>query len=463
MLTQLIGFGYSVKHKIVLFMVIGLVVYSILMSETFSYFLGYDRDFQSKSDTFGHRKVIEHKRRSLWSHGANGISIFHLPDFDETHLAPYYNLSRDGRWCFKEGTNWNLTLSASNKFSLNKSSSCVCLPTHFGVDCGIPAPVWYSQLLRQGKRLSDVNIQAVDKPRRIILSVIFYASTEQRNVEQLVTFLNHTFNSLTDVVDLFIVGEIKAPVKKQKPLIPVTRKNFVYELFPINSTKVQEVIISLNNSKHDNASMTNNKTSPSNLSDILKQDSFGRFRNQILHQEVLVNPRKYKDRSLRERLVLQYLWSRIFMQVTDFRVNDILIFMSPNIVPRREVIAFLKVYDNFPEPIKFIVADHDDDISVNFVDNRSKEKEEKMQKSEIASEEYYEYINANHAFNFAITFEYVSLLCRFNLNSYIESECTNNETYFKKFIDSFWPISYWQLGDPLHKVVDICKFCALEF
>ncbi|KFM66920.1 Beta-1,4-mannosyl-glycoprotein 4-beta-N-acetylglucosaminyltransferase, partial [Stegodyphus mimosarum] len=116
------------------------------------------------------------------------VSLFHIPLLNVKDMASLYIDVNTNIWCFLEGS--DITESRKRK-------NCICIKEWYGLDCGIPASVWKSSFLQEGKN-AGIEIRRRKNPRRIIISLV---------VEDLFDLLDINIQNLFSVVDLFLLIE----------------------------------------------------------------------------------------------------------------------------------------------------------------------------------------------------------------------------------------------------------------
>lgn len=385
------------RRKLVIFILLFIIIYLLVSTDILASF--FWPNIINKPDT-----QIGIQMKSQRTYDENGKLIYyHLPDLNENYFQNYYEKISTGKYCSKQGTDF-----------LYSFATCNCIDGYYGSDCGIGPAVWQS--------LSDKNnISLMKKPKRIVLSVIFYPSS---NLEDLIRFVNSSMMQLSDLVDLFIISEIvikSSTVKNQSDF---------------------EV--------RNNLSVISPKMELTSLNHAFEHGPLAQYSDLVILQPIKVNQSDFSHMNFAklESFVYESLWSISIKRLTDFRHNDVLIYMDWNTIPSREIMNFLKFYHGFTEPIKLIAS-----------------LTEKQTQNISLSEEFFQFLdvsNQNYATNIALSFEYINLLCRYDYNEFVKTQCLKEEHYVKKFISTYWSINMWTIMDNNIPPTNICLDCQIN-
>lgn len=211
------------------------------------------------------------------------VPIFHIPLLYAKDMAPHYAEVNSNTWCLKEGT---------NLIDSKRHKKCICRSQWFGLDCGIPSSVWKSQFMQEGRN-AEVKILRRDKPRRIILSIIF---------EDTFDLLDISIQNLFPIVDVFLVAE----------------------------------------ERNQNESSFNK----------FKKGYLAKFQNKIMPIQLYRNI-VYTNEYDRIASMLKELWNTGWNKLSDFRPDDIFVFSHVSSIIAKDILLFLKLYDGYPEPFYF--------------------------------------------------------------------------------------------------------------
>lgn len=408
------------KHKIVLLICLSLSCYTIITSETISLLIGFDKNFSKAS-----KNPIQtnyDRRHGFRTTDSNGnLLYYHLPNLTDYHIIYFYKpIADNGRHlCHVLGTDWNQT-NTRLKTSNSEEIECVCADGYSGPDCGVPSTVYTSLSHINTSRLK---IKRLSKPNRLVLSVILYLPDEMSTEVSLSFFkhVNSTLSSLSELVDLFIITRIITIDENRTASDDLFRcgPNAVPNSVNMSANCTKE-------SQNKSVDITNLFSSQWNrFSDIVLYSTVNLTRNQL--SKVGAN-----DLHL---YVMSKVWNTCVQSVTDFRPNDFLIFMSSNTFPLKPIVMFLKHYSGYPEPIKLL--SHSKKWSKL---DRSGDTAWKVLNNPVIA-------NNNRLVNIAVTFEYLSLLCRYDFQLFKTNLCVNNQPNVGKFNRTYWPIKYWSIGD----------------
>lgn len=211
------------------------------------------------------------------------VPVFHIPLLYTKDLAPYYTEVNTNIWCLHQGI--DLKESKRNK-------KCVCLSNWFGLDCGIPSAVWKSEFMQEGKN-AGVEIRRRDKPRRIILSIVFEDAFDMLDI-----YIRNTFS----IVDVYLVAEEQ------------NHTDSAYNMF--------------------------------------KKGYLAKFQNKIMPVQLnktIVHNDEYQWMAT----MFEELWVLGWNKLSDFRPDDIFIFSHMYSLVSKDILLFLKLYDGYPEPFYF--------------------------------------------------------------------------------------------------------------
>jgi hypothetical protein len=370
--------------------------------------MGFNRNYNTINNNLNN-SMNEHKR-GVRNYDENGVLLnYHLPNLSDYQIDKYYEQLIDGKYCLTEGTNWTQT---------NAINSCICLNGYFGNDCGIPSIVFNSLLNRMN--INDMVVKRVSKPKRIVLSVVLFPNYDSLSF---LSFINNSFHSLSNFIDLFIINQIQ--------LIQTNNNN--------NNNNNNEKL--LNIYFNDSKSANNSKNSANNnliensydLKEIFNKE-LKQFSDIVLFESIGLNLEEVAKIDFNEfqYYVLSKLWTLVKRRVSEFRPNDIIFFTS-NSFPILDIIKFIKHYEIVSQPIKL----------VSFVT------QSKMNNSSLNLSHFYDpvLVNNNNVINIALTFEYLSLLCRYDFEPFRKNQCMDDERHVQKFVDTYGPIDLWTIGN----------------
>ncbi|GIX91875.1 beta-1,4-mannosyl-glycoprotein 4-beta-N-acetylglucosaminyltransferase [Caerostris darwini] len=211
------------------------------------------------------------------------IPLFHIPLLNEKDMAMFYLEVKSNIWCLKQGV--DLAKSKRN-------GKCVCTENWFGFDCGIPASVWKSSFLQEGKN-ANFEIKRRKKPRRII---VFFAVDDHSDL------LDINIENAFSLVDVFLTIEEK---DHYPSILNLVKEGYLADY----QSKI--IPIKLNKSYV-----------------IEKEEHWSVF-------------------------MLNELWEMGWKRLSDFRPDDIFMFSHVSSIISNDVLLFLKLYDGFPEPFFF--------------------------------------------------------------------------------------------------------------
>lgn len=213
------------------------------------------------------------------------VPIFHIPLLSSKDMTPYYTDISSNTWCLIQGTNIRES---------KRNGKCQCLQNWFGLDCGIPSSVWKSGFLQEGKN-AGVEIRRREKPRRIILSIVFDGAFDLLDIN-----IKNSFS----VVDVFLIAE--------------------------------------NNSNSESAT------------NMFKKGYLSEFQSKVMPIQ-LKKSAYIKDEHERIASILSDLWVIGWNRLSDFRPDDIFVFSHLSSIISKDILLFLKLYDGYPEPFYFFL------------------------------------------------------------------------------------------------------------
>ena len=421
----------QLKHKIILLICLSLSFYTIITSETLSLLIGFDKNFSKASkDPLQTNYDRRHGFRTTDSNG--NLLYYHLPNLTDYHIIYFYKAIADnGRHlCHVLGTDWNQTNTRLKTSKKLEEIECVCTDQYAGPDCGMPSMVYTA--LEQINTLK-LQIRRLSKPNRLVLSVILYLPEDQ-SVDlshSYFKYLNSTLNSLSELIDFFVITRINIiDVNKTQSDDPSNCKPNA------NITDQKSVSISANCTKEShNKSLDINK---------LLSSQWNRYSDIVLYSTVNLTVDQLNKVGVNDLhlYLMSKVWNTCVQSVTDFRPNDFLIFMSSNTFPIKSIVMFLKHYSGYPEPIKLVTYSKRWPKSGSVRDQSGQSRDSvwnALNDPVIA--------NNNRLVNIAVTFEYLSLLCRYDFQLFKNNLCVNNKPKVGKFNQTYWPIKYWSIGD----------------
>lgn len=193
-----------------------------------------------------------------------------------------------GQRCFIEGTDFRASVG-----------KCFCLPEYFGLDCGIPAAVWYGHF--QARPRDRKKLAQRDIPRRLVHGVL---------VNHEFDFFEARVRILQDVVDAFIVQESNFTTFGTAKELEFL-KRFKEGWLPDQQDKFIYVMLSHFKEKG-------------------KENGW------------------YADAYIR-----MFLSKKGLPMIEGIKDDDLFLLLDADELPSREVLLFLKLYDGYTEPIRF--------------------------------------------------------------------------------------------------------------
>jgi hypothetical protein len=394
----------EMRHKLVLMICLLLSIYTVISSETLSLLMGFNRSY----NTINNNLMNGHKR-GVRNNDENGVLLnYHLPNLSDYQIHKYYEQLIDGKYCLIEGTNWTQTQT-------NAINGCICVNGYFGNDCGIPSIVFNSLLNRMN--MSDIVVKRVSKPKRIVLSVVLFPTYDSLSF---LSFMNNSFHSLSNFIDLFIINQIQ--------FIQTNNNNN-------SNNKLWNIYFNDNKSANNSTNSTSNNLIENSygLKEILNKE-LKQFSDIVLFESIGLNLEEVVKIDINEfqNYVLSNLWTLVKRRVSEFRPNDIICF-TWNSFPILDVIKFVKHYEIVSQPIKlasFVTQSNVNNYSLNL-------------------SRFYDpvLVNNNNIMNIALTFEYLSLLCRYDFELFLKNECMDDKKHVQKFVDTYGPIDLWTIGN----------------
>ncbi|XP_042890840.1 beta-1,4-mannosyl-glycoprotein 4-beta-N-acetylglucosaminyltransferase-like [Penaeus japonicus] len=202
----------------------------------------------------------------------------------------HYFSDLGGMTCFTEGTNIEKTKLRSKK--------CYCHKHYFGEDCGIPEAVWYG---RYKFLYPDTRLRRRTVPRRVVNGL---------PVNHEFAMFEARMHELYDVVDVFLVAESNYTAHGDLKRL---------EFF----TKFQQGYLS-------------------DFQDKLVYINLGFFSSDAK-----------KSGWIADAYLRYYMGTKGLPLLKGLRDDDLFVLSDADEIPTREVIAFLKLYDGYSEPIAF--------------------------------------------------------------------------------------------------------------
>ncbi|KAF7494271.1 hypothetical protein SSS_05923 [Sarcoptes scabiei] len=351
-----------IKIKLLIALCSALSFYVILIDDEFVWNI---------KQTFSTRRNISHRRHNQFGHSIrdpNGtFRLFYLPSFIhysmENHYDRYQSNGQD-RYCLRNG----YRKIKSDIFV----KSCDCKKDYEGEECSIPKIVSNSLASKKIKKLS--------RPRRILISIIIVVEHRQNQTLNLVERLNRILEQYSSLIDLFVLNIIE----------------YSY-----------------------NQNITENSTFEWQFENgILKKYKPITF---IKTEIVSSNHFDYKF----EINLLRHSWNTFSHQVTDYRSDDLLVFLSVNQIPKYDLILFLKYHSG-----------------INDLTSLEPIFRYNMNVSAMSSNQ-----SKNVISNKILSFQYLSLLCRYNFDNFMKNYCLSNDKMVKHFEKNYWSIHNLKIGD----------------
>ncbi|GFR13406.1 beta-1,4-mannosyl-glycoprotein 4-beta-N-acetylglucosaminyltransferase [Trichonephila clavata] len=267
--SSCLPFAPRLKKKVLFVLVLLVIVL---------WFIYYDSCYLSRLNTSSKLNRVKPFYAPIYN-----IPLFHIPLLSDKDMTIFYLEISSNVWCLKQGT--DLTKSKIE-------GKCVCICNWFGLDCGIPAAVWKSSFLLEGKN-TGVEIRRRKKPRRVI---VFFAVDDHYDL------LNINIQSAFFCVDLFLTIEEK---NHNPSVLNLVKEGYLAEY----QSKIMPIQL--------NKSFV-----------VEKEDKWSVF-------------------------MLSELWKIGWKRLADFRPDDIFLFSHVSSIISKDILLFLKLYDGFPEPFMF--------------------------------------------------------------------------------------------------------------
>lgn len=316
------------------------------------------------------------------------LMYFHLPKLDDYKIEnDYYELKTitNSKYCSKKGS--ILTL---NKFVAG--FNCNCKLNYYGNDCSMPDIVF--NLIKEN---NEIIVKKLTKPRRILLSLIWlsFGHNEEEIKSNLDKFYYHLDN-LSTIVDLFVIHEISISQYNNNTLKYLLEFGAFNKLKPITIVKVLKV-------------------NPKNLE-------------------------QYESLEHIEYKLMKNSWKIFFEQVTEYRSDDLIIFMSFNQLPKDDLMVFFKHNTGIRDVIQL-------NPILKFKFNNGS-----------LIKQYNQINNEKLKFGIAnsiLSFQYISLLCQFSFEQFSSNNCLFNKELTRHFQKFFWSIIHLPLGNDKNQATNV--------
>lgn len=215
----------------------------------------------------------------------------------EDDTVGYFRTIGNNKSCFISGTNWTLTRSELERSESSRSTHCHCLEGYYGIDCGIPAAVWLEATQSNSFDPAELKRRAV--PRRIIHGI---------NVNHELDFFEIRLQEIGHLIDVLIVAE----------------SNF----------------------------SAGGDTKPMHLLPELKKGFMIQFQHKIIHVRMDHFPTQgYTDGWFADTYIRDYMGKEGLARIQGIRDDDLFLLLDADEIPNAQVLLFLKLYDDYPEPI----------------------------------------------------------------------------------------------------------------
>ncbi|GFS35848.1 beta-1,4-mannosyl-glycoprotein 4-beta-N-acetylglucosaminyltransferase [Nephila pilipes] len=254
------------------------VLFVLVLLAIVSWFVFYDSCYLSHFNVSSKLNKVKPIYAPIYN-----VPFFRIPLLSDKDMTIFYIEIISNVWCLKLGT---------DLIKSKVKGKCVCVNSWFGLDCGIPAAVWKSSFLQEGKN-TGVEIRRRKKPRRII---VFFAVDDHSDL------LDINIQSAFLAVDLFLTIEEK---NHYPSILNLVKEGYLAEY----QSKI--IPVQLNKSFVTE-----------------KEDQWSVF-------------------------MLSELWKVGWKRLSDFRPDDIFLFSHVSSIISKDVLLFLKLYDGFPEPFIF--------------------------------------------------------------------------------------------------------------
>ncbi|XP_054157757.1 uncharacterized protein LOC128956099 [Oppia nitens] len=433
----------SLRHKIVLTILVSLSVYTIVTSQTISALIGYRHTLlaalrQSSSDNGGGGQLWPNRgRRTVDSSGQ--LLYYHLANATVDHMMYYYDIDGDSGGngghnrvvCHKLGTDWNRTLGNT------RNNSCQCMDHYYtGLDCGLPLAIADRLPAEDSSRLQK-RLRRVSKARRVILSLILYTMVGNNNIDsdnntnnsrtrqQLVNQMNQTIYKLMDLTDLLVITEIQLTSSSSSS----------------SSGDRNRKCLKINNTIDNNNNCGNNSDVNNDLLMQMVTNKLNKYSDIVIYNRLNITSKQWSAIGPQGLYLytMSKVWQTCLHRVTDYRPDDLLVFMSANAFPQRSVLMFFKHYTGYPEPIKLLLTGHYP-LQQYKHNNIGDKLAKRLTEPAI--------VNHCKLVNTIVTFEYLTLLCRYDFQLFKTNQCLNssNKKFLHKFNQTYWPVRYWSLS-----------------
>lgn len=329
---------------------------------------------------------------------SNGsFMYFHLPSLNDYNIEnDYFSFNDGAKYCLKSGT-LAADVDAVNPFF------CACKSNYSGDDCAIPRLVRIAT-----ERYSDLVITKLAKPRRLVLSLIWFPG--HRSNESSWTGLDQlkqTLDALAPYTDLFIIHDVQLGEQEDPVDDDLPHPSIQYQLEKGSLRRFQSITIPLTH--------TITPDSP--------KFNLDRFEYELMKKS----------------------WMILTKQVTEYRPSDLLFLMSVNNFPKAELLTYFKHHAGIDDivhlmPIHSWLVEGNGTLLAstnNYLVN--------IRVDSIVDKPIPELL-VYHLKNVLVTFQFVSFLCRYDFDHFSHNYCLSDQELVKQFVRNFWNIHKTQLG-----------------
>lgn len=330
-----------------------------------------------------------HQLGELVTNSNGSLLYFHLPSLEDYKIErDFFKLnSLDGlsvKFCLKNGV-------AVKEIHAEIPFYCICNEGYSGEECSIPSTI--QSVLDSNQNL---HIEKLLKPRRILLSLIWlqvYSSNRTLNDLKIEKF-RQVFTKLAQFVDLFIVHEVQILQPNVTDLFPLQRH------FQAGSLRGYSQMTLLYPSAINQSSFDLNK-----------------IESEMMHSS----------------------WNIFTTSVTEYRPEDLILFMSINNFPSERLLLFLKHHTGITD-IVHLNPIHNWSIKNWTLESKLQQQEKKIASFfKVSDESELEHL-VYHLKNVMISFEYLSLVCRYSYRQFVANYCLDQSELIEKFQHNFWPV-----------------------
>lgn len=224
-----------------------------------------------------------------------------ISKFNQPAARAFEKISSDVE-CFIEGTDFKAT----------SEQGCICHDNFKGKDCGIPRRMWIGAHV-------DSSVESIST-----------------------NFSSYGWSNST----------LTRRPKNQRRLIHALPVNLEQDLFEARVASLYEVVdvFLIGESNLTNSGGTRDPT----FLNLLKAGWLKPYHDKIVHVfRSQQPPTGYEDGALADAFMRSELTQRGLEQLRDIGDDDIFLYTDGDELPRPELLRFLKLYDNWPQPVAF--------------------------------------------------------------------------------------------------------------